>query len=56
MEMHAKNDRFRHFSVAVNSGSWTDDCRSKAMIAGSVAINSGRGFFIESVNSGLPMR
>jgi len=54
--MSAKNDRFMDRIVAVNSGRVTDDCRSKRMIAGSVATNSGRAVFIESVNSGLPMR
>ncbi len=54
--MGAENDRFTNFIVAVNSGSQTDDCRSKWMIAGSVATNSGRAFFIESVISGLRMR
>ena len=54
--MSAKKHRFMDASVAVNSGRVTDDCRSKRMIAGSVATNSGRAVFIESVNSGLRMR
>ena len=54
--MGAEKYRFMDSIVAVNSGRVTDDCRSKFMIAGSVATNSGRAVFIESVNSGLPIR
>ena len=56
MEIGAKKHRFMDRIVAVNSGRVTDNCRSKRMIAGSVATNSGRVVFIESVNSGLPRR